>query len=230
MTEPRCSVCLHPQVEAIEASLRAGTPAREVAREFGIGRNVLARHRCHLQEPGANPSPSPALAGGTLTERRIASCERALFVLAEAEASGRLPLVVQALRGARASARMLRRDTEAGDLSSADRERVENLYQRTVAVVERSRGLGSLELASLEALRGALDDLAAVTEPVPEEFFDVVLTFADGSAVAPQGEPAWATNAEWRETGVLELKWSAEPLRTRPYGPVGLPEPNGHER
>jgi hypothetical protein len=220
--DPRCSACLHPKVEAIEDALRAGTPARKVARAYGLGRNIVNRHRAHVRGLEDAPEAAATLARGTLTERRLAAAELAFEALARAERAGRLPLVLGALRGARAASRQLRRDLEPEQLSGEERERVEALYQRTLRVLEGSRGLGSLELAALESLRASLDDLAAVAEPAPEEFVPVyiVLPNPDGTPGEPRGEPImWPASSitpKWREERVLKIVWPDVQWRPRP--------------
>ena len=55
-----CSICAHPNVEAVNAALRRGDGVRVVAKSFGLGRSVLGDHRksclglagrVELQEP-----------------------------------------------------------------------------------------------------------------------------------------------------------------------------------
>lgn len=46
-TVARCSVCGSDSREAIEAALAAGTSYRDVAKEYGVSRSALTRHKSH---------------------------------------------------------------------------------------------------------------------------------------------------------------------------------------
>ena len=58
-----CTVCKHPERPRIEAALRRGLPLREVARQFGLGKDPLARHRRHL--PGVGDDATAPASQGT---------------------------------------------------------------------------------------------------------------------------------------------------------------------
>jgi hypothetical protein len=47
----RCTVCAHPELQAVNRALASGTPIRDVAGQFGLSRSALARHgEAHMQE------------------------------------------------------------------------------------------------------------------------------------------------------------------------------------
>lgn len=46
---PKCSICMHPDADAIDQALRANTPLRVLAREYSVSRSALSNHhRKHL--------------------------------------------------------------------------------------------------------------------------------------------------------------------------------------
>jgi hypothetical protein len=47
MPHARCSVCCHPEFEAIDKALKAGTSVRETARRFSLSPAAVDRHRHH---------------------------------------------------------------------------------------------------------------------------------------------------------------------------------------
>lgn len=53
----RCSICGHPEREAIDAALVAGIPLRTVAARYRVGKSALARHKEHIDRP-ATPTPA----------------------------------------------------------------------------------------------------------------------------------------------------------------------------
>lgn len=78
-----CSICSHPDRQAIEAALLAGGESvRALARNFGVTRQALERHRDnHMGNAGEAPTkappegePDPADQGAELA-RRIAEHE-----------------------------------------------------------------------------------------------------------------------------------------------------------
>lgn len=173
MTETRCSACLHPAVGRIEEALRAGTPMRQVARAFGVGRGVLARHREHTSQSAASV---PALEDArTVLERALALTEESMNALSRAEESGRLPMILSALKSCRSSARQLRRSYAEAAASDSDRARLEILYQRAVGAYSRSVGKGQIEFSALEGLRGTLEDLRLAAGELDGELQMVVI-------------------------------------------------------
>ena len=47
MPHATCIVCLHPELEAINAALESGASVRVVARRFGVSHSVIHTHRHH---------------------------------------------------------------------------------------------------------------------------------------------------------------------------------------
>ena len=45
---PTCTICRHPEREAIDADLVVGTPYRHIAARTGTSTGALQRHRCHI--------------------------------------------------------------------------------------------------------------------------------------------------------------------------------------
>lgn len=225
----RCAACSHPDRDGIDAGLAAGTPAREVARRFGVGRNVLARHREHLAEHElgdvAGPPP-PGLLDPDHGARVLASFAASLDALERAEEAGRLPLVVSAIRGTRAASRQLV-GLHLGEVSDGDR--VEDLYRRVVAVYGRCVGRGGLELAALSALRGVLADVRAAAGEVQGEA-EIKINHADGTPAGPSGFVPASSVAGWPAGRVIELSFpqtSAADIDPRLLPPE---EPNGNGR
>lgn len=221
----RCAACRHPDVDAIEAALAAGTSAREVARRFGLGRGIIARHVRHIDTVTAEPSPD--LLDPDPGRRAMASLDASLDVLERAEAHGRLPLLIGALRGARSAARAVARLSE-GPVSDEDRIVVEQLYIRAVACCSRAVGRGGLELSALSALRGILDDVRAAAGEVEGEVF-FTMGYADGSTFRGEDAhaipiPASKLPPALRDGGVIRLRWPGGPSSDGDFTP---PEPEG---
>jgi hypothetical protein len=55
-----CSICNHPKREEIDAALVAGTPLRDIARQFKTGKDALARHKAHVANIAPMPMPESA--------------------------------------------------------------------------------------------------------------------------------------------------------------------------
>ena len=202
----RCSACLHPDVDSIEDALRTGTSVREVARRYGLGRGVLARHLTHT---GELVEATPGLIDArTVVERSLAIMEESLNALARAEESGRLPMILAALKGARASARQLRRGYAEQVASDTDRTRVELLYARSVAAYSRSIGKGQLEFSALEGLRGTVEDLRLAAGQVEGEI-RVVLLGPDGERTEGPLIPASRVPPKYRRGASIQLKFAS---------------------
>ena len=206
MAETRCSACLSPHVDAIEDALRSGTSVREVARQYRLGRGVLGRHLSHTGEP-AVPAPS-LIDARTALERSLALMEESMNALARAEESGRLPMILAALKGARASARQLRKGYEETSASSTDRTRLEVLHERAVAAYSRSIGKGQVEFSALEGLRRTVEDLRMAAGQVEGEVRFVL--------VGPGGErtegpliPASRVPPKYRRGGSIQLTFAS---------------------
>jgi len=94
-----CTVCQHPDREAIDAGLVEGVGLRATARQFGTSKDALARHRSHIsasllavrQERDSN-------AGENLLARVETLIRRAEGFLAVAERTGQVTQGLAAIR------------------------------------------------------------------------------------------------------------------------------------
>ena len=66
----QCTVCFHARRSEIETALADKIPLREIAREFGIGKDSARRHRLHM-----TPIPQPPSVAGP----RYAPCPKHPF-------------------------------------------------------------------------------------------------------------------------------------------------------
>ncbi|MCB4821164.1 hypothetical protein [Roseicella aerolata] len=117
----RCHACIHPHRAAIDGLLAAGTPAGQVAEQFGLGPDAVERHaKNHLRRalntvraalappaPAAEVIPPLPLAGlltvHGLAQRLGALVGRAEALLEDAERDGNLVLRGGAIRELRAT-------------------------------------------------------------------------------------------------------------------------------
>jgi hypothetical protein len=67
----KCSICRHPKRHQIEADLQAGSPYRDVARQYGLSKDAVSRHRAsHV-----SLHTTPALATVTKIEALLHEAE-----------------------------------------------------------------------------------------------------------------------------------------------------------
>lgn len=99
-----CTVCTHPQRPAIDAALVAGTPFRNIAERFAVSVGALDRHkRGHLPAQLTKATAAAEVAHaddllGQVQELR----QKALVLLAKAEAAGDYRTALAGVREARA--------------------------------------------------------------------------------------------------------------------------------
>src|SRR5262245_33040659 len=64
-----CTICCHPAVERIAEHLRAGTPLRQIAGDFGLSLGSLSRHKQHLGNGITTAPLPPHTSNGTVVEQ-----------------------------------------------------------------------------------------------------------------------------------------------------------------
>jgi transposase-like protein len=101
-----CSVCAHPEREAINAALVGGEPYRSVAQRFAASPDAVFRHKREhiaglLGKAAQAKEAADITEAGSLLDQLRALRRRALGILAQAEAVKDLRTALLALREAR---------------------------------------------------------------------------------------------------------------------------------
>ena len=101
-----CSICGHPDREAINSALVAGEPYRVVAQRFAASPDAVFRHRREhiaglLGKAAQAKEVADVTEAGSLLDQLRALRRRALGILAQAEAANDLRTALLALREAR---------------------------------------------------------------------------------------------------------------------------------
>jgi transposase-like protein len=61
-----CTICSHPQREAINQALAEGDSFRDVAARYAVSKTAVHRHwQAHIADAPASPPAAPPQAGGT---------------------------------------------------------------------------------------------------------------------------------------------------------------------
>ncbi len=105
----RCTVCAHPGREAIDRTLVAGEPFRNIAERFSVSVAALHRHKAdHLPTKltKAQEAQEAAQADDLLRQVRALQ-EKTLSILLQAEGAGDLRTALGAIREARGNIELL---------------------------------------------------------------------------------------------------------------------------
>lgn len=153
-----CSICVHPEREAIDRALTSRTAQRTIADHYGVSKTCLVRHSAHIAQVLARPAPIELgeSTSGILAhlQRIVARCER---YEQEAADKGLLSTALGAIREQTRVMEVLLRAAEA----RAER----------AAAVEPAPGLTNA-LEALEHLRAVVIprlEARAVLEAKPAE-------------------------------------------------------------
>ncbi len=98
----QCTICTHPERDAIDAALIAQQSLRDIARQYRVSKDALARHREHLAGAlvQAKEVEDVTHADDLLAQVRDLQ-SRALAILDTAEGAGDLKTALAAIREAR---------------------------------------------------------------------------------------------------------------------------------
>ncbi len=104
-----CTVCTHPEREAIDQAVVLGEPIRGIARRFdGAERDALRRHQAHISPALARIAEQRAEAGAVTAAQRLEELYgRASKVLDAAEGEGKASLSLAAIRELRGLVELL---------------------------------------------------------------------------------------------------------------------------
>lgn len=105
----RCTVCDHPDREAIDAALVAGGSLRDIAGQFRISKSALARHKGnHIPAALAKAQDAHEIAQADSLLAQVRDLQaKALRILARAERAGELRTALAAIREARGNIELL---------------------------------------------------------------------------------------------------------------------------
>ena len=122
----RCTICRHPDRDAIDAALIAGQPYRYIALQFDVSTMALHRHKAHLSQAlleAANNSEQ--LSASRLLQDLANLQARALSLLDKAEKAKDIRGALGAIRECRGCIEAAGRILEASELE----KRIEALEQ-----------------------------------------------------------------------------------------------------
>lgn len=113
-----CTVCQHPDRDAVDAALIVGEPVRTIAGRFGLSHNAVLRHRDgHLPEAMAKAREAGEVARGDELLAQVQDLQaRTLAILNGAEKAKDGHLALRAIREARGNLELLGR--LAGELQT----------------------------------------------------------------------------------------------------------------
>jgi hypothetical protein len=95
-----CTVCQHPQLNAITGDLAARVPLRTIEGRYSVSRSALDRHVQHVPKAVQLVADAAAIAAPVLGEMRKLNA-RALRILGDAEAAKDRPTALHAIRECR---------------------------------------------------------------------------------------------------------------------------------
>jgi len=136
---PRCSVCAHPDLAAIDESLVEGASKRAVAGQYGLAATSVERHReNHLPAKLLRAHQARELSTATeLLHRALRYEQRAQRILDTAEEGGDLGMALRAITTARNTLALLVRMRETYELE----RRLEQLEDQIRRAELGKRGL-----------------------------------------------------------------------------------------
>jgi hypothetical protein len=104
----RCSICLHPDRDAIDRDLLARRPYRHIAARYGTSTGALQRHKEHLPVALTQAQEAEAVAQGDDLLAQVRTLQaKAERILSQADAEGKLTVALQAVREARGCVELL---------------------------------------------------------------------------------------------------------------------------
>ena len=96
---PRCTVCSHDDREAIDEALVAGRTLRDIARQHGVSKDAVSRHRSHVSQALSRVVAAREEAGPRSALARLEDLHgRATRVLDAAEGEGKASLSLAAIK------------------------------------------------------------------------------------------------------------------------------------
>lgn len=104
----KCTICEHPQVEAINAALVGGASYRDIARQFAVSKDALFRHRQHLPAELVKAQEAKEIAqADNLLEQLKDLQRRTLSILQAAEQDNDHATALKAIKEARGNLELL---------------------------------------------------------------------------------------------------------------------------
>lgn len=94
-----CTVCTHPDRDEIDAELVQGTPYRDIARQYSVSKDAVARHKEHVRQTIARVCDVQDLELGAGLVEKLQRLELdARRIATEAEKSGDLKTALGGIR------------------------------------------------------------------------------------------------------------------------------------
>lgn len=157
----RCSICTHPEREAIDRALVSGEPLRKIAQRLAVSEHALHRHkRDHIVAALAQASEAATVAADDLLGQVRMLQEKTLAILTKAEATGGLNLSLVAVREARGNIELLAKLTN----------QMSNAPTVNVAIMPEWATLRALLLSALAPYP---DARAALAETLSDRYHNV---------------------------------------------------------
>ncbi len=154
-----CTICGHAERAAIDAALVANQPSlRDIARQFGVTKDALFRHREHLAETLTRAVDAREVAhGGDLLSQVQSLHTKALSILDTAEGAGDLRTALAAIREARGCLELLaemegelNRSPQLNVIISPEWQRVRAVILTALAPYPDARQAVSSDLLAIE--------------------------------------------------------------------------------
>ncbi len=145
-----CTICQHPERDAIEARLVSGDSSYAIAEAFGVGASAVQRHHANHTSPALAAMETQAALDrkATLLDRIETLIERAEAMFATAASAGQSSQALNVLRELRALLELLGKAT--GELREQPAVAINLL---TMPEVSAAIGVVYRELADQPALR-----------------------------------------------------------------------------
>lgn len=71
-----CTICFHPEREAIESAIVTGTSKRDISLQFGVGHMAVQRHATHITDAIREAKQGQTLQSGSTALDRMAKGEK----------------------------------------------------------------------------------------------------------------------------------------------------------
>ena len=105
---PKCTICHHPNHEAIDAAIVSGETLRNIAEQYSVSTTALHRHKAHIPTTVAKAHEAEEVAEADRLLSTVRNLlQSAIGTITQAEDAGELRTKLAAIREARETAKLL---------------------------------------------------------------------------------------------------------------------------